>query len=319
MKIVICGAGALGSILAGHLARAGEDVTLVARGPRAEYLRSNGITVTGLVDFTVPCHIATEPEELAEADFLILSVKTYDTAAALNSLRHLKLSAALSVQNGVLKNEQLANVFGAERTLGATAALSGEVTPAGPVRFTLNQALYIGELPTGTSERVHQLVAALEQAGIRAEAAPQIQIYEWSKFVPWVGWMALAVLARLETNKFLSDMDTAIVCARLIREMAQLAAHLGVALEDTPPGYARTVANLTEAEAVDKLRELGAGFAVRAPQHRMSALQDLERGRPLEVEETLGYVVRKAAEEGIVVPTVETAYRLIAGINRHVR
>jgi 2-dehydropantoate 2-reductase len=319
MKIVVCGAGALGSILAGHLARAGEDVALVARGARVAYLKDNGITITGLVDFTAPCRIVTEPGELVETDVLILAVKTYDTASALNSLRHLKLSAALSVQNGVLKNEQLAAVFGQEQTLGAAAALSGEVTPAGPVRFTLNQSLYIGELPVGTSSRVDTLVAVLEQAGIRAEATSQIQTIEWTKFVPWIGWMTLAVLTRLETHKFLSDTDTATVGVRLIREVAQLAGRKEVTLDDTPPGYARTIATTPEAAAIAQMGMIGSLFATRAPQHRMSALQDLERGRPLEVEETLGYVVQQATALGIAVPTVETAYRLICGINRHAR
>lgn len=319
MRFVICGAGALGSILAGHLARAGEDVALVARGARAAYLKDNGITITGLVDFTAPCRIGTEPGELVETDVLILAVKTYDTATALDSLRHLKLSTVLSVQNGVLKNEQLATVFGQEYTLGAAAALSGEVTPAGPVRFTLNQSLHIGELPVGTSSRVDALVATLVQAGIRAEATPQIQSLEWTKFAPWIGWMALAVLTRLETYKFLMDVDMATVGVRLIREVGQLAGCMGVALDDAPPGYARTIATAPEAAAIEQMRTIGSLFATRAPQHRMSALQDLERGRPLEVEETLGYVVQQAAALGIAVPTVETAYRLICGINRHGR
>jgi 2-dehydropantoate 2-reductase len=317
MRFVICGAGALGSILAGHLARAGEDVSLVARGARAAYLKNNGVTISGLVDFTAPCHIVTEPGELVETDVLILAVKTYDTTSALNGLRRLKLSAALSVQNGVLKNEQLASVFGWAHTLGAATALSGEVTPAGPVRFTLNQSLHIGELPAGTSSRVDALVAALARAGIRAEATPQIQTFEWTKFVPWIGWMALAVLTRLETHKFLSDVDMATVGVRLIREAAQLAERKGVALDDAPPGYARTIATASEEAAIEQMRIIGSQFATRTPHHRMSALQDLERGRPLEVEETLGYVVQQAAALGIAVPTIETAYRLICGINRH--
>ena len=61
MKTVVLGAGALGSIIAGHLARAGEDVTLIARGDRAEYLRQNGITVTGEAEFNSPCSITTDP------------------------------------------------------------------------------------------------------------------------------------------------------------------------------------------------------------------------------------------------------------------
>ena len=318
MKVVVLGAGALGSILAGHLARAGEDVTLIARGARANYLQHNGVTITGLVDFTIPCAVVTDPARLSHADVCVVTVKTYDMISALASMRHLAVSSVLSVQNGVLKNEQLATVFGREKVLGATAVLSGEVLPAGPVRFTVNQGISIGELPQGISERVTRLVGTLESAGIRAEATEQIQAAEWSKFVGWVGWTTLAVLTRLETYKFLSDAATAVVGVRLMRETAALATQMGVPLEDNPPFNVKTIAAVSEQQAVEILQETGTKMGSRAPTHRMSGLQDLERGRRLEVEETLGYVVTKAGEQGVPVPTVETCYRLISGLNRFV-
>jgi 2-dehydropantoate 2-reductase len=319
MRFVILGAGALGSLIAGHLARAGEDVMVVARGDRARYVRQHGITLTGLADFTIACPVITDPMELHGADVLIVAVKTYDMAAALAPLRHLDVATVLSIQNGVLKNEQLADVFGTEKTVGAATFLSGEVLPEGPVRFTSNQVLYVGEMPAGTSARVQQLVEALGRAGMQAEATAHIQTIEWSKFVAWIGSMVLSVLTRLETYKFLSDPDAALVCARLMRETAGLARKRGIPLEDLPPFLVHTISSVTEAEGVEKLRELGAMLQARAPMHRMSSLQDLERGRRLEVEETLGYVVMNAATAGLAVPTVDTCYRLISGINRCVQ
>ena len=149
MRFAILGAGALGSIIAGHLARAGEEVVLVARGDRARYVQQHGITVTGVADFTIACPVLTDPFELREADVLIVAVKTYDMAAALASLRHLQVATVLSIQNGVLKNVQLADAFGAENTVGAATFLSGEVLPDGAVRFNAHQILYVGELPAG--------------------------------------------------------------------------------------------------------------------------------------------------------------------------
>src|SRR5262245_36396304 len=78
MYIVILGAGALGTVLGAHLARAGEDVTLLARGQRAAYLQEHGATITGLVDFTVPVTVVTDPQQVHAADALIVTVKTYD-------------------------------------------------------------------------------------------------------------------------------------------------------------------------------------------------------------------------------------------------
>jgi 2-dehydropantoate 2-reductase len=317
MRFVVLGAGALGSILAGLLARAGEDVTVIARGHRASYLQQQGITITGLADFTITCPVVTDPMKLHGADVLIVAVKTYDMAAALAPLRHLDVATVLSVQNGVRKNEQLAHAFGAGKTVGAVALFAGEGLPAGPVQFTINQGLYVGELPEGTSERVEQLVATLARAGIQAEAAAHIQTVEWSKFVGWVGHLVLSVLTRLESYKYCSDPDIALVGTRLMRETAALAMERGIELQDIPPFYlVKTICSGTEPEAVEQLQELGTLLQVRAPTARASSLQDLERGRQLEVEETLGYVVANAATAGLAVPTVDTCYRLISGINR---
>src|SRR2546430_5306925 len=142
MHIVILGAGALGTVLGAHLARAGEEVTLIARGIRAAYLQEQGATLTGLVDFTVPVHVVTDPSQVHEADVLIVTVKTYDMEAALQSVKDLHVASVLSLQNGVLKNEQLAQTFGWEKVLGAVAMFSGEVLPTGTVRFTANQGFY---------------------------------------------------------------------------------------------------------------------------------------------------------------------------------
>ena len=316
MRFVILGAGALGSLIAGHLARAGEQVTIVARGDRARYVQQHGITITGLADFTITCPVITDPTALHGADVLIVAVKTYDMAAALTSLRHLDVATVLSIQNGVLKNAQLADAFGAEKTVGAATFLSGEVLPDGPVRFTSNQVLYVGELPASISARVQQVVEALARAGMQAEATAHIQTIEWSKFVAWIGGMAVSVLTRLESYKFLSDPDMAMICTRLMRETAGLARKRGIALADMPPFLVHTISSVTEAEGVEKVRELGATIQARAPMHRMSSLQDLERGRRLEVEETLGYVVTNAATVDLAVPTVDTCYRLISGLNR---
>jgi 2-dehydropantoate 2-reductase len=167
MKIVILGAGALGTVLGAHLARAGEDVRLIARGQRAAYLQEHGATLIGVVDFTVPVHVVTDPQQVQEADVLMVTVKTYDMVAALASVKHLDVGSVLSIQNGVLKNEQLAQAFGWEKVLGAMAFTGAEVLPTGTVRFTLNQGLYLGEVPAGTSARVQTLADTLAHDGHR--------------------------------------------------------------------------------------------------------------------------------------------------------
>ena len=204
MKIVILGAEALGTILGAHLTRAGEDVALLARGQRAAYLQEHGATITGLVDFTVPVRVITDPSQVHNADVLIVTVKTYDMEAALASVKHLDVGSVLSIQNGVLKNEQLAQTFGWEKVLGAMAIFGGEVLPTGTVRFTGNHGFYLGELPAGTSARVQTLGDLFNRVGIVAQVTPSIQGLEWSKYVAWICSMAPAVLTRLETYKAIS-------------------------------------------------------------------------------------------------------------------
>ena len=179
MKIIVLGAGALGSIVAARLARAGEDVSLIARGDRATLLRENGITITGLNEFNVACPIVTDVSRLSGCDVLIVAVKSQDVESALSSLAGFTFASVLSVQNGVKGNEQIGKVFGKSSTLGATASLSGVVLPQGHIRFTLNGGFYAGELPDGLSPRVHALATTLTIAGINTEAVPNIQTLQW--------------------------------------------------------------------------------------------------------------------------------------------
>lgn len=318
MKVVVVGAGALGSIVGAHLARAGEDVVFVARGERAATLRQRGIVLRGLADFTVPVAVVTDPCEVQTADVLIVTVKTYDTEPALASLRHLCVPSALSLQNGVLKNEQLASVFGWERVLGAAVVVAGEVLGDGAVRFTLNDRFAVGELSGDISDRARDLAAALVRAGLPAEASPHVQSVEWSKYLLFVGGMALASLTRLPTAKFLSDPDGALLMARVMRELGDVAARLRIPLDDAGPLPIKAVCSGTLAEAIEHVQRFGARLAERAPAHKISTLQDLERGRRLEVEETLGYAVRKGADLGVPLPAIDTCYRLLSGVNRHI-
>ena len=317
MNIVILGAGALGTVLGAHLAQAGEEVTLIARGNRAAYLQEHGATLTGLVDFTVSVSVVTAPQQVQKADVLIVTVKTYDMESALASVKHLQVGSVASIQNGVVKNEQLAHTFGWEKVLGAMAWFSGEVLPMGSVRFTVNNGFYLGELPAGTSKRVQTLADTLNRAGIVARVTPSIQSIEWSKYVMFVCVMAPAVLTRLETYKLMQDEQTASITASLLHEMGQMALAMDIPLEDMGAFPIKTLSRLSCEDIVVPIRRIGDAWASQAPTHKVSTLQDLEQGKRLEVEETLGYAVRQGAKLGVPTPTLDTCYKLIAGINSH--
>jgi 2-dehydropantoate 2-reductase len=313
----ILGAGAIGSILAAHLARAGHSVIVVARGERARAVARDGLRIKGLADFTVPVTVAAEPTQLQAADTLIVAMKTPGTEAALERLRHVQVGAALSIQNGVLKDELLARAFGAERVLGALADTSGELLASGEVLFTRNVNLPVGELAGGISERARRIAGAIDRAGIRASAVADILSLEWSKFTVWLGLMSLAVTTRSASWRYLTDPDCAQVLVRLVREVSAVVRAQGITLvEGVAALPLRTILEASDEDAVAAVRKAGDEMRSRAPNHRISALQDLEAGRPLEVEETFGYAVQKARALGLSLPLLETCHHLVAAIDR---
>jgi 2-dehydropantoate 2-reductase len=315
MRIVILGAGALGTILAAHLAADGHEVSLIARGLRAAQLHDDGLEVRGLREIRTRCRVLTDPAQAPPADLLILTAKTYDNEAAVASLAGGHYDTVFSVANGVVKNAELARGFGDERVLGCMADTSGELLEDGSANFTRNVMLHLGVPGGGVSERAETVAATIHASGINAQAVANIDTVEWSKFVGWTALLALSVLTRLKTANFLSQPDCAEIAAMMIREMGTIAAAKQIEIVDQSPLPVASVIAGSVADARDVLVGVGRDWLRLAPDHRMSSLQDLERGKRLEVDETLGYAILEAQSLGLAVPTLTTCYRLVAGIN----
>ncbi|HKU16278.1 MAG TPA: ketopantoate reductase family protein [Steroidobacteraceae bacterium] len=316
-EFAILGAGAIGSVLGAHLVRAGHSVTMLVRERRAAQLRSDGLKIKGLAEFTTPVEVLTDASQLRGADVLVVAMKTPGTAEALEPLRKADVGMAFSVQNGMWKNDALSKVFGADRVLGCLANTSGELLPSGEVLFTRNVNLYVGELPGGPSARAEALARAIDASGVRATAVPDVLSREWTKFVAWAGMMLLAITTRATTWRYLTDPDCALVLARVVREVAAIAKASGVQLvaEDALLPLQGILGRSDEA-AVQAVIEAGRYYQAHSPNHRMSTLQDLEAGRPLEIQETLGYAVRRAQELQQPAPLLDSLYHLAAAIDR---
>jgi len=190
---------------------------------------------------------------------------------------------------------------------------------AGIVRFRTNHGCYLGELPAGTSPRVQTLGDLFNHVGIVAQVPPHIQSFEWSKYVAWVCLMAPAVLTRLESYKILQDPQMASLTAAILHEMAQLATIRGMPLHDIALFPTKTFSQLAFDDTITHVRQIGARWASLMPTAKVSTLHDLEQGKRLEVEETLGYAVQQGAALGIPTPTMDTCYKLIAGINHYLQ
>jgi 2-dehydropantoate 2-reductase len=318
-EFAILGAGALGTILGAHLVRAGHSVVMLARGQRAAAIAHQGLRIKGLVEISTPVEVLTDPAKLRRADTLIVATKAIGTAAALEPLRAAEVDLAFSIQNGVLKDELLAAVFGRDTVLGALANTSGELLASGEVLFTRNVSISIGELAGGPSMRAASVARTIDASGVRSAAVANIESQEWSKFTAWIGLATLAVTTRANSWKYLGDSDAARALVRLQRETGRLADACGVPLSDESMMPVATLCRGTESEALEIVARMGSDFRANAPQHRMSILQDLEAARPLEVQETLGHAVRLAAEHKLSLPLLENAYQLLTAIDRMAR
>jgi len=316
-EFAILGAGAIGSILGAHLTRAGHAVTMLVRERRAAQLRSDGLRIKGLSEFATPVQVLTDASQLRSADVLIVAMKTPGTAEALEPLRNADIGTAFSIQNGVWKDEALTNALGADRVLGCLANTSGELLPSGEVLFTRNVNICIGELPAGSSARAETLAQTIDASGVRTTAVPDVLAREWTKFVGWAGLMLMSITTRATTWRYLTDPDCALVMVRVLREVASIPRAAGVQLanEDTLLPLQGILAG-TEEAGVQAVMQAGRDFQRNAPTHRLSSLQDLEAGRPLEIEGTLGYAVRQARQLHLPVPLLDSLYHLAVAIDR---
>lgn len=317
MKFIIVGAGALGSILAAHLKQAGHDVTIIARGQRAAFLKDNSLRLLGIEELNIECPLVTDPSTLTETDVLIITPKTYHHAQALEQVRHIKAGSVFSVANGVQKTEHILDVFGIEHGLGCIADLSGELLENGEVLFTRNVDLQIGALSTEVKAGAEEVAKAINDSGINCHAVKNIRDVEWSKFLSWLGFLALSVITRLPSYRFLLEPSAVSLLYSIIMEMKLLASRHNIEIRNYGSIPISTITTVSPEEAKKVIREIGEFMKVNAPEHKMSALQDLENGRPLELEETMGDALAKAKQVNVEMPTIEACYRLLSAINNN--
>jgi 2-dehydropantoate 2-reductase len=321
VKAVVAGAGALGSVLGGYFAQEGSDVTLIARKPHVDAIRARGLSIDGRRGPQIVRGVkaVADPREVQSADLLIMCVKSQDNLDALASLRHLrgKVGAAISLQNGGRKDEELAEVFGRDVVVGATTLVGASMPGPGRVLHTNDGGTWIGEFDRKTSARVEGIAELFRKADLPIEICKDIRTAIWCKLNQMVPAAALACVTRLPIHQMYLDRDLATLFVEISREVAQVAERLGIPLADYRGFAVKTVCTLPFDEAVESV--IGRGRAMQEggmTQVKVSTLQDLERGKPTEADQTIGYVVRLARELGVRMPTVDLLYRVIQGIER---
>ncbi|MFQ6027470.1 MAG: ketopantoate reductase family protein [Dehalococcoidia bacterium] len=275
----------------GLLARAGEDLTFIARGAHLEAIRARGLTVKSRVfgDFTLPVKATDNPAEIGPVDLVLFCVKTYDTDAAAELIRPNvdPDTVVLSVQNGIDNEERVAQAVGSEAVIGATAYVSAVIESPGVIAQQGGMGpgrIVLGELAGGSSPRTERLLDVLRNAGINAELHPDIQVELWQKFVDLCGLGGVGSLTRLPIGPIVSCPETNAFLRETMEEVAAVARARGVALPE---------------ECVDKAMDY---LASRTPSLRGSMLYDLTAGRRLELETLNGTVVRLGREHDVPTP-----------------
>ncbi|NHN60658.1 MULTISPECIES: ketopantoate reductase family protein [Halorussus] len=272
MDVVVFGAGSLGSLVGGLLARE-HAVTLVGRDPHVGTVRESGLRVGGEYDFTVRPDATTDGTGLA-ADLAVVTVKAFDTDAAARTLSTGAFDAALSLQNGMGNEEALAERLDCP-ILAGTATYGAVLREPGLVECTGRGEVVLGPREGGASEAADRVGRAFSTAGIQTTVADDMPRRLWEKLAVNAGINATTALARVE-NGALLDGPAREVAAEAARETAGVARAEGVELGgDEAVRAAELVAEATAA-------------------NESSMRRDVAAGRRTEVEAINGYVVARA-------------------------
>jgi 2-dehydropantoate 2-reductase len=319
------GAGSLGSLVGGLLAESGSDVTLIARRRHVEAIKEKGLIIKGPRGTrAIEIRATDDPTKIRGADTLILTTKAKDTAEALDSVSHLSSSLQLcfSLQNGLTKNDLLIEKFGTGKIIGATTTEGATLTGDGEIEHTIPGITLFGALGGEDDirgiENSDKMVRLFNNAGLRAEAVNDIKAAEWGKLIRMASGATLAILTRLEYHKIMKNFDLAWCYIQLMRELAEIAKANSVELRDFPQ---MTVKSLLDSPLEDAVKvTVQSGKKVEetgTTRVKISALQDIERGRKTEIEELLGYPLSLARKFNLETPRLEFLYRLIKGLDSY--
>jgi len=291
VRIAILGAGGVGGYFGARLAAAGADVVFIARGAHLRALRTSGLTVESpLGDVQLPpvgeTNATDDPANVGAVDVVFFTVKLYDSVAACAMLPPLlgPHTVVIPFQNGVESVEMLVRAIGRSHVAGGTAHVVAMLVEPGRIRHTALDLLIFGELDGARTSRLERLCELGSAAGFHPSLSEQIEIEIWLKFVRLTAFSGMTTVTRSPLGIIREDTDLLTMLQAAVMEGMALAHATGIRF---PP---------------NALREMLGQMQSMPPQTKSSMLQDLERGRPLELPWLSGAVVRLGEERGISTP-----------------
>jgi 2-dehydropantoate 2-reductase len=311
VRIVIAGAGAIGGYIGARLTRAGSDVVLFARGPHLQAMQQRGLRVVGSDgDFEVKVNATGDLGSIGQADVIFLGVKAHGLTTLAPQLRPLfgPDTVVVSTQNGIpwwyfqnypgelngLRLERIdpGGVIAASiepwRVVGSLAYFATDIVEPGVIRHTEGNKISFGE-PDGTrSERLRKIAAPLIAAGFRCPTTPRLRHEIWVKLLGNIAFNPISALTGGTLEELARHPDVSRVVRQLMAETESVAARLNIEL---PISIDQRMAG-----------------AAKVGGHKTSMLQDLEAGRPLELEAIVGAVVELGERLGVPMPATKTVY-----------
>lgn len=289
MRIAVMGTGGTGGYFGGLLARAGEEVTFIARGAHLEAIRKNGLTVKSALagDFNIPATATDNPDEIGPVDFVLFCVKAYDNPVAADLIRPLigPQTLVLSVQNGIDNEQLIGKVIGPEHIVGCISYVSSTIESPGVIAQTAGPGKIIfGEMAGGKSQRTETLKDTLQKAGIAAELHPDIQTALWQKFMAICGVNGVTALTRLPMGEIMACEETRNLLKGTMEEVEAVAR--------------AKAANLPDRCVQQSMNFFGS----LEPSMRGSMYYDLAASRRLELDVLNGMVFRLGRELGVPTP-----------------
>jgi 2-dehydropantoate 2-reductase len=316
MKICIFGAGAIGGYMAVKLVQAGVDVSIVARGPHLAAIQSRGLTLIeeGADPVTVQVRASANAADLGVQDYVIVTLKAHSVPPVVGAMQPLigPDTTIVSGVNGVpwwyfhkiggpLEGTRLHSVdpgdvqwngFGPDRVLGCVVYPAAEVSEPGVIRHIEGNRFSLGEPDGSKSDRATALSQVLQSAGLKAPVRPRLRDELWVKLWGNLSFNPISALTHATLDVLCTDPGTRDVARRMMIEAQAVAEKLGVTFP------------------IDVDRRIEGGAAVGA--HRTSMLQDLDAGRPMEIDALVASVQELGRITETPTPTIDTVLALVA-------
>ena len=311
MKIAIVGAGAIGAFLGAKLALSGEDVYLIARGAHLQAMQNHGVRVKSPDgDFEAHPTATDDYESVGPVDFVFLTVKAHSLTEIAPQIAPLlgPETVVVSAQNGIPwwyfqsqggpfdgtaiesvdPGGVIAQAIDPSRIIGCIIYPSTVIVQPGVIEHIEGNRFSIGELDGTSSDRCKTLAAALICAGLKAPIRSRIRHDLWVKLLGNVVFNPMSALTGATLEEMATHPETSAIARAVMTEADEVAEALGVRLP------------LTIDQRMDGAKKVGA--------HKTSMLQDLEHGRPMELESVVGVVIELGEKLGLPMPHTRTLY-----------